>query len=228
MTSVDYHLGELAVALDASDHRWCLPQLTDGDRVVVDIGCGIGQTFVALNPGARICIGIDIDEAALAFGGKTYGGRFHYVRAGAEAIPLAPGCVDLVIARVSLPYTNIPVVVREVRRLLQEDGRFWMVLHGRQLIMTWLREAINMRKLGRIARLLYILINGYVLKLFGFVFPFVDGQYESWQDTSAMKDLLQRSGFVVVEQLINGHQVLEATIAAREQSATAGRTRLTA
>ena len=69
MGSVEYHLEELDIALDASDDRRILPTLLE--HAVMDIGCGIGQTFIAMDCLGKICVGIDVDEDAIRSGIKN-------------------------------------------------------------------------------------------------------------------------------------------------------------
>lgn len=213
MTSIDYHLNELKIALDASDKRRVLPSLRDGDEAILDIGCGIGQSFVALNCLDRVCVGVDVDLDALRYGAATYGEAIRFILCDAARIPMPSGYFDLVLSRVSLPYTNVPQVVEEIKRTLKPgSGRVWLTLHVRATAMAYLKAAVRPRlNLKRLTHVLYILVNGYALKYCGFVFPFVGGRYESWQDPEAMKTLLQRHGFVDVQAYTaNGHSIVEA------------------
>lgn len=195
MKTIDYHLRELDIALDPNDARNVLPPLLDSDRVIVDIGCGIGQSFIALNCTDRICIGIDVDEDAIRYGIENYGNRINYLLTDATRIPLPANSVDLVFSRVSLPYTNIPRVFDEIRRVLRPGGRVWMTLHSRKMALRYLREG---KGLVEKVHGLYVLANGYLLKWTGRVLPFITGRYESWQDPQSIKKLLQHHGFLAV------------------------------
>ena len=62
-SSIAYHEGELRVALDATNPQRLVPDPGDAARIL-DIGCGAGQTIVALGAGRR-SVGVDIDVAAL-------------------------------------------------------------------------------------------------------------------------------------------------------------------
>ena len=115
MTSIEYHLQELEIALDKNDPRRILPNVLESDRVILDIGCGIGQSFIALDCTDRICIGIDIDEDALRYGIEKYGNRIQYILSDGSHIPLPSNTCDLVYSRVSFAYTNIPKAIKEIR-----------------------------------------------------------------------------------------------------------------
>ncbi len=211
MGSIEYHLKELAIALDKNDERRGLPSILDSDKAILDIGCGIGQSFIALDCADRICIGLDIDEDAVRYGIEHYGSKIHFILSDAEHIPLPSNTINLVYSRVALPYTNIPRVIREIRRVLRDDGRVWMTIHSKSNADMYLKEAISSRDFRRLVHVIYILINGYLLKYLGIVFPFINGRYESWQDPSAMKSLLIRNGFEVSVHKVGRQTVIEGS-----------------
>lgn len=212
MNSIEYHLTELKISLDRNDKRRILPRILDSDKVILDIGCGIGQTFIALNCKDRICIGIDNDADAIRYGIQRYGHKIQFILSDAQHIPLPAKTVHLVFSRVSLPYMNIPKVLKEIRRVLQNGGRVWMTLHDRSVATNFLKEAMNLWIIHNFIYAIYILINGYILKYFGVVFPYFDGNYESWQDTGAMKKLLIRNGFKVYVHMVGRHTVIEGRL----------------
>lgn len=212
MNSIEYHLNELKIALDNNDKRRVLPEVLDSDRTILDIGCGIGQSFLAMECAGRICIGIDIEEEVVRYGIEKYGDRIQFILSGAERIPLPSNTIDLAYSRVALPYTNIPGAIREIRRVLRSDGRIWMTLHGRSVIDEYMREAIRSFAIKRLIHVAYILVNGYLLKYFGLLFPFINGRYESWQDTDAMKRLLMKNGFEVSVRESGMHTIIEGVL----------------
>jgi ubiquinone/menaquinone biosynthesis C-methylase UbiE len=212
MGSIEYHLNELKIALDMNDERRILPTILDSDKAILDIGCGIGQSFIALGCTDRICVGLDIDEDAIRYGMENYGDKIHFILSDAKHMPLPSNTFDLVYSRVSLPYMNIPKVIREIRRVLRKGGRVWMILHSREMAAKYLEEAMISGDIKRLIRLTYMLINGYVLKYFGIVFPFINGRFDSWQDTSAMKSLLTRNDFEVDVYKVGRHTVIEGRL----------------
>ena len=193
MSNISYHLTEMEIAKNGDDTRNILPVLHQNDDVVLDIGCRIGQTFVALNCLNRRCIGVDIDPEAINYGKKLYGDNIEFHLSSAEKLPVESESCNLVICRVSLPYTNIPRVLREIKRVLKPNGRVWLTIHDLTLAKSyfldaWRKDANWKRKL----HVIYILLNGYSLKVFGKVFPFINGKYESWQDYNALIKLLYK------------------------------------
>lgn len=212
MGTIDYHLQELAIALDPDDPRRVLPELRAGDRRILDVGCGIGQTLVALACKDRMLVGVDPDERSVRYGIENYGTLIHFIRAPAEKIPLPRGVFDLAYCRVSLPYTNIPAAIGELRRLLRDGGRVWMTLHDRDMARARLREAFRSGSPKRIVHALYVLANGYLFKYFGVVVPYLTGSRESWQHLPAMCRLLERKGFRVTVRKQGRHVVVEGVL----------------
>jgi ubiquinone/menaquinone biosynthesis C-methylase UbiE len=212
MGSIEYHLEELKIALDKADDRCILPSLLDSDRAILDVGCGIGQSFIALDCADRLCVGLDIDEGAVKYGIDNYGAKINFILADAKHMPLPSNTFNLVYCRVSLPYTNIPKVIKEIRRVLTADGRVWMTLHGKCTATKCLKEAVEDRNIKHIIHVIYVLGNGYLLEYCGVVCPFIDGHYESWQSASAMKRLLIRNGFKVNAYEVGAHTVVEGRL----------------
>lgn len=193
---VAYHLRELKVTQDPSHAAHILPDITEDDRAILDIGCGVGQTMVGMELGEeRLLVGVDIDHDPLAYGHKTYG-NILYSKCTAEALPLTDETFDLVFARVAVPYTNVPYTAREMFRVLKPGGRIWITLHPVQMTGRQLMQSVKQFKLKDIVFRTYVLLNGLSLHLFGKLFPFpTNGQYESCQSNKAIKSLLVNAGF---------------------------------
>jgi ubiquinone/menaquinone biosynthesis C-methylase UbiE len=177
-----------------------MPPIRATDRVIFDIGCGVGQTLIAANPpDARLLIGADVDEGALALG-CTLTDRVQFIRASAEAIPLASACVDLVISRVALPYTDIPSAAREMARLLKPGGRCWVTLHPLRFAIRDLAAAVRARRAKQIVYRCYVLANGLLLHFTGRVvrYPLRRTRLESVQTVAGVRRAFQRAGFIDV------------------------------
>ena len=126
MSSINYHKLEFKIAMSADDDRKIVPKILDNEKFILDIGCGIGQTLLALEKeNNRVLVGSDIDKDAIEFGKKHYGGRIDFVHADAANLPFKDNEFDFIYSRVSFPYMNIPVVINEIKRVLKKDGRVW-------------------------------------------------------------------------------------------------------
>lgn len=212
MSSIDYHLSELEIAKDLNNKSRNLPTILPIDKVIMDIGCGIGQTFLALECTDRKCIGIDVDDEAIAYGIEHYGDVIDFFRADATEIPCPSNNVDLIFSRVALPYTDIPLVIKEIKRVLNDNGRIWLTLHSKILVKSWLKAAIKERNIKDIIHKSYVLLNGYLLSYFGFLLPFITGKYESWQGAKAIIGLLNKNGIDAHEVRMGGQLIIEGRI----------------
>lgn len=186
-----YHLDELRIALDATHTGNMLPpRRAPGDRVL-DIGCGAGQTLIAAYPD-RLSYGIDVDFDAVQLG-RTLTERVAFACGRAERLPYATASFDLVVARVSLPYTNLPSSLAEIRRVLRPSGELWMTLHP--LWIPW-RNARKSRSVRASIFFAYTVLNGVLFHFWQWQFPF-RGRFESFQTERGMRRCLERNGFEV-------------------------------
>ena len=186
--SEDYHRGELKIALDPSHPAHILPPPLPRSRRVLDIGCGAGQTLIAAYPD-RVSFGLDIDFDALKLG-RSLTDRVCFVCGKAESLPWPNGQFDMVIARVSLAYTNIGASLKEIHRVLGEGGQLWMTLHP--LSVPW-KQAKSSNYKGRIF-FAYILLNSICFHFAQKQFPFL-GRYESFQTERGISQALIKNGF---------------------------------
>jgi len=205
-----YHLAELRVGLDPSNPAHSLPPIVIGDKVL-DIGCGAGQTLIAAcayrEPGeGGLCVscsrrdcptwgyGIDVDERALSLGRK-WSQRMVLDKAFAESLPFADDEFDMIVSRVALAYTNLPVAAREMRRVLRPGGRLWLTLHPFSMLIHQAKEPKNWKGWLHLG---YVALNGVLLH-FTLRQMSLFGKCETWQTPSGMKRLLEKSGFTAVE-----------------------------
>lgn len=197
MSTIDYHLGELEIARTPGDPRRVMPVLPDFFGSILDLGCGVGQTLIAceLKPETFVC-GVDIDAEALAFG-KELSPHICFARARGERLPFRNQSFEVVISRVTLPFTHIPSALQEIARVLKPGGYVWFTLHP----FTRLREdaigAIRSGNLKSFVYQIYTLINGICLHLTGrqFRFPLNRNRCESFQTVGGITKAMYRAGF---------------------------------
>jgi ubiquinone/menaquinone biosynthesis C-methylase UbiE len=186
--TIAYHSMELRNMLDPQS-RQSLPEFRVGE-MVLDIGCGAGQTLIA-RADTRSCVGLDKDMDALELG-KRWRPELKLVHAAAESLPFAPGSFDLVMARVSLPYTNIPVVLLEISRVLKPGGRFWTMLHSySKMRQIYLRD-LNWKRWGAFG---LVTINGLFLHFLHRPLRLPASKLETFQTQSGFRHLLAKAGF---------------------------------
>src|SRR3954449_13214466 len=124
---IQYHESELRVALDPNNPLRLVPD-TGNAQSILDIGCGAGQTLIAIGP-KKLRVGVDIDTEAVTFG--VHWPEARGIRLGAatgENLPFQPSSFDFVYSRVALPYMHIPTALAEIHRVLRPGGNLWLTL----------------------------------------------------------------------------------------------------
>ena len=180
---------------------------------ILDVGCGAGDSLreeleallKAMGDDARIeMVGIDIDEASLAQGRLNFP-QFVFVHGKGEELPFSDQRFDAVISRVAICYMDIPVALREMRRVLKVGGELRMKLHPSTFTVAELRAEIKTGPLWRrVQRALYrgyVLANGLALHLvgFNFRFPLARRRCESFQTREGMRRVLLAANFGKIE-----------------------------
>jgi SAM-dependent methyltransferase len=189
-SSIAYHEGELRVALDAANPQRLVPEPGDAASIL-DIGCGAGQTIVALGAGRR-SVGVDIDVDALRVAARgPLGEPLRVAAAQGERLPFADGAFDYVYSRVALPYMDIGSAVAEMYRVLRPGGRLWLALHPIAIPAAQFRRG-NLK--GKIYAL-YTMLNGAWFHFTGKTFRLPGGICESIQTERGMTLALSRAGF---------------------------------
>jgi ubiquinone/menaquinone biosynthesis C-methylase UbiE len=197
-SAVRYHLGELEIARNPGSVHYAMPEFAANDRSILDIGCGIGQTFLAANLGRdKLLVGLDIDLECLVYGRRN-ADHITFIHGTAEHLPFRDGLFDLVISRVSLPYTDIPRSLQETRRVLGKNGRVWFTLHPLSMVGKDFMRAIGQLDVKDIVYRFYVLTNGILFHYFGRQFSLIQKRYESFQTPSGMTRAMERAGFTDV------------------------------
>jgi SAM-dependent methyltransferase len=102
--------------------RGCLALLPRSERVL-DLGAGNGWLARRLSGSHRVTA-LDVDASDTGLGGLD-DARVRRVRGDLEALPLAGGTFDVVIAAAALHYaTDLPRAVTEIARVLRPGGAF--------------------------------------------------------------------------------------------------------
>jgi ubiquinone/menaquinone biosynthesis C-methylase UbiE len=212
MESDNYHLDELCIATTVDHPRRIIPPVMKGDKKVLDVGCGAGQTLIAttFEPGTTV-IGLDLDRSALSLG-RELDKTISFVCARAESLPFQSECLDFVFSRVALPYMNVHDTLREIWRVLKTGGRVWFVLHPYPMVLEETLRALSSLKIKRAVICLYVIVNGLVLNSLGqeFHLPFREDYYESFQTMRGIRKLLLKAGFEDIHTERNGFFVATA------------------
>ena len=196
--------GELAIAVISNEGRRVDPPAIPTGMKVLDIGCGTGQTLLS-NCADRYSFGVDIDWSVLA-AGKKLTEKVGFVCGRAEALPFRNCTFDFAIARVSLPYTNIPISLAEIRRVLKPRAELWAVLE-RPSLPFHLRLYKNPRFY---VFLPYLFFNTALFHCFSLSVPFLDGKYRGYQTAVGLRRALRNSGFEEIRIVKSLHLITMA------------------
>jgi len=209
----EYHLEELKAAQDAGDIRRINPSFEEHHKTILDIGCGIGQTFVATgihNDPERKLFALDIDIEQLVYGRQHYA-NITFINSSGDNLPIARDSIDLVCSRVSLPYVHIPSAISEISRVLKTGGEVWLTLHPFDMTLQHLRQSLKEFRYKDVIFRSYVIFNGFLLHCFGRLMRFpVKGIYESCQSEKAMRSLLEQENFENIEISRDGHFLIKA------------------
>jgi ubiquinone/menaquinone biosynthesis C-methylase UbiE len=203
--SQNYHLEEFRVATDPNHPSHLLPPAVPSGARILDVGCGAGQTMIAAYTD-RVCFGLDPDWSALRLG-RSLTEKVRFSCGAAEALPYRSGEFDLVVARVSLAYTDISASLAEIRRVLRTDGMLWMTLHP--FSQVW-NQAKHANAKGRLF-FLYVAANGLSFHFLQRQFSLF-GRQESFQTEKGIVRALRRAGFRDVRVERNAHFLVTARV----------------
>jgi ubiquinone/menaquinone biosynthesis C-methylase UbiE len=181
-------------------------------HLVLDVGCGTGES---LNEELRIreargivsqevrLVGIDIDLEALRTAKGLYPG-FSFVCARGEQLPFQMAAFKVAVSRVAIPYMDVPVTLRELRRVLMVGGELRIKLHP--LSYTWselvaeLQSGSLRQRIQNLLYRLYVIMNGIALHFAGFNFRFpLKNRCESFQTKRGIERALVAAGFHTVD-----------------------------
>jgi ubiquinone/menaquinone biosynthesis C-methylase UbiE len=160
---------------------------------ILDVGCGTGvpPRKAGLSPLDSV-IGLDIDFTALTLA-KTQFPQRQFLCSRAESLPLATSSLDRVVSAVTMPYTNIPRALAEIKRVLIPGGSLFMSVHNLRFTFRELCSAFP--RVVPTAYRLYVLANGVVFYATGRLVRFPNGRVESFQTVRGLKLALKRTGF---------------------------------
>lgn len=143
--------GPAAPVYDAFTHRLFLGEWARWQQAalpflptsgcVVELGAGTGALARIGGVGARRWIAVEPSRAMLRAARRQPGGDTPiFVRATAQALPLAAGAADAVVATFPGPFLFAPTTVAEIARILRPGGRLVVVLDGRMAPDGWRRR----------------------------------------------------------------------------------------
>ncbi|MEZ0167154.1 class I SAM-dependent methyltransferase [Microvirga sp. TS319] len=207
---LQYHYGEWEIARDPAHPNHALPEIRPDLRRILDIGCGMGQSLMALQlPGAIEAWGLDRDADALAAGSRLVTSNIHLLAGEGELLPFPDCSFDLVFSRVALPYMDISRVIAEVARVLEPGGEFWAMLHPPGMLLSRIGQDIRS---GSVKDLIFcggVGLNSFLLHVLGRQFR-IGRWCETVQTQSGMRRILAAGGLRPLPVRREAHLIVRA------------------
>lgn len=111
-------------------YRWTLAALPFLHGRVLELGCGTGVVQCALAQAGRVAVGLDTSPNMLALArrrARTSGVDLHLLRGCGQALPVATGSCDTILATFPAEYILETATAAEIARVLTPNGRFVLV-----------------------------------------------------------------------------------------------------
>jgi ubiquinone/menaquinone biosynthesis C-methylase UbiE len=120
-------------------YRWVYDQLDLGSgAVVLELGCGPGSLWkrnLDRIPAGGTVVLSDFSAGMLRDSGHNLGAdrsRFSFCQLDAALLPFRESCLDAVVANMMFYHVeNRPAALRDIRRVLRPNGRFYATTTGR-------------------------------------------------------------------------------------------------
>lgn len=186
-------IGALASFTTEPSGRYLPPFDMRGKRVL-DVGCGNGKDLMhPVYAEAAARWGIDPDERGIEWGRKAFP-SLNLVHGVAEDLPFEDGHFDVVTARVSLLYTNIPVSLSEIARVMKPGGYLCLGLHD------WRRHWLMMKRIRTLKPaidIVYVTLASWCYVLTDWIppRPWSPTTRETYQIFPKMRRALMKLGF---------------------------------
>ncbi len=188
------------------------PQIPEGARRVLDLGCGSGQTWhdCDIAPDGLAC-GVDCNLPALQMGKKQFA-QVQFVCGLGEGLPFKDESFDFAFSRVALPYMDIRKTLAEVHRVLKPGAGLWTTLHPVSMVWNHLLASSRAFNLKDMIYRPYVMLNGFLFHSSGKLlrFPLNRKRCESFQTSRGMERALRATGFDKIEILRNTSFVVTA------------------
>jgi ubiquinone/menaquinone biosynthesis C-methylase UbiE len=143
-----------------------IPQCNLTGRKLLDVGCRDGRDLMMPEFDKAIVYGVDISSALVEAGRIKYPGLRLSIGA-AEQLPYPARFFEVLMSRVTLPYTDIPKAIDEMARVMAPGAHLFLTLHDFRYFRWQLLAAIKTGSIKRIIDHVYIAIASVVFNAFG-------------------------------------------------------------
>lgn len=139
---------------------------------VLDIGCGGGQDLIPFVAAGSLGVGVDIDGSTIAWGRNRFAStlpdlRVAFATAAAESLPFVAAAFDVILCRVTIPYTDNRAALSEMARVLRPGGAILLRTHRPRYYWTKARDGVRRRSPLFSIHALRVLLTGSIYRLTG-------------------------------------------------------------
>jgi SAM-dependent methyltransferase len=171
-------------------------------RHVLDVGTGAGQEMIPFSTRGATCVGIDISLESGIFGSRLFERHYpqlpaYFAAASAEDLPFASGAFDLVLCRVTIPYTDNRTALAEMSRVLRPGGILLLKTHHPRYYLRKFADGIRKRSPLFSVHALRVLLSGTIFHVTGWQPSPGILLRESYLTEGRLKKELARAGLAI-------------------------------
>lgn len=139
---------------------------------VLDVGCGGGQDLIPFADRGARAVGIDISPGTVGWARGRFTRQLpslsvSFAAAAAEGLPFVDACFDLVLCRVTIPYTDNRRALAEMARVLRPGGVLLLRTHRPRYYADKFLAGIRQRSPLFSIHALRVLVSGMIFRLTG-------------------------------------------------------------
>ena len=141
-------------------------------RHVLDVGTGAGQEMIPFASAGASCVGVDISRESGVFGSRLFARHYpalpvQFAAASAEHLPFPSSTFDLILCRVTIPYTDNRVALAEMSRVLRPGGVLLLKTHHPRYYLRKFADGIRKRSPLFSIHALRVLLSGTIFHVTG-------------------------------------------------------------
>jgi SAM-dependent methyltransferase len=180
-----------------------IPMFPSSVNTVFELACGEDRSSEKWFEENVSVFAMDVDLERL----RRFRGRYNFACGKGEQLPFADESFDFVFSRLAIPYMDIPVMLKEVHRVLKLGGTVWFSLHDIRYALRKIGSDALRFHFPSVVYQLYTIANGISLHTLGKLYRY-NGYTGSVQTVSGMAKVLTRSGFTDIKFGGDGEKIL--------------------
>lgn len=193
-------------------------------RRALDVGCGAGQELLPFAAAGASAVGVDLTTEAAEVARHSFRSLpqavVSFLQAAAEHLPFRAGSFDVVISRLSLPYTDNRRALTEMARVLRPNGVLLIKIHhGRYYVQKLGRGLLRGQWLSAVhaAR---ILVSGTLYHLLGRQVRNRLVTHETFQTEWMLRRELRRLGLEIRQTMPDSNPHTPSYVVGRSRDAS--------